>query len=209
MILRARLWGDKLRGAVSSVVQRLTATPTVPFCVAYTAGATFISPPASEMKRRQGLIAWHVVQTSADNQIISYWQDEQHFQTNRADFERKLGLNPHYIFQGQVGELRQAGSTWWPSSFKEAVIALAAVVGAVTVIWNATDVIWGTISANPSAEISFPATSVDLLDGETAQVSASITNATEFHSVQSIPSAKLLVTEQALQFHLCHHFTKH
>jgi hypothetical protein len=186
-------WANRKRGALTRlVVRQLQAATTVPYCHVYATPAGFVTPAGFKTSASWGLLAWHVVQAPSGPSIISYWQDEPHYQYSRGQFEKALGITMAPAWGGATGDLHATKPPWWPSSLKEALFAAAAIVGAITVILNASELIFEPLWTTPKAEVSFAVTKLDLSEGDSTKVSVSARNATEFVPVQLIASAKLL-----------------
>jgi hypothetical protein len=192
MLGTALAWLNRKRGAIAmSVVRKLKVATAVPYCHVYSIPLGSVPPTDFKASAYPGLLAWHVVKGSSAPTIISYWQDEPHFQYSRTRFEDALGLAAAQSWGGPAGDLHASKSAFWPSSLKEALIAASAIVGAITVIWNVCVTVSNTL-ATPKAEVSFAVTKVDLGEGDTTKVSVNARNSTEFVPVRLIAYAKLI-----------------
>jgi len=190
-------WLNRRRGAiVRSVARPLQAATAVPYCHVHSVPAAFTMPADFEVSAYPGLLAWHAVEASTEPKIISYWQDEPHYRYSRARFEKTLGIAAGQGWGGAAGDVHASKPVWWPASFKEATIAVAAVIGAVTVIWNFTFPIMEALWTTPKAEVTFAVTKVDLIEGDTpTPVTVNARNTTAFVPVHLVASASLLAND--------------
>ena len=127
-------WLNRRAGAIKrEIVRQLGAIKAIPYCAAYSRTTTFTPPAAFKGSDYPGLLAWHVVERSVGHEVISYWQDKEHYDYVRARFEDGLNLSGSLDWDGGVGDLHAKDPSWWPSSIKEAIVAVAAVIGAAGV----------------------------------------------------------------------------
>jgi hypothetical protein len=195
MAAKVLSWLDKKRGAIFRLlVRKLKGDPAVPYCYFYSVPTTFIPPADAKVGAEAGLLAWHAVQAPTETRIISYWLDEQRYRFNRIRFEQTLGISAVVGWGGATGDIHGNEPTWWPSSFKEFLVAAAAVVGACTVIWGGVDGLFRGLRPlwiTPNAEISFAITKADLAAGEKTDLVINVKNTTEFVPAFLTVSAKL------------------
>lgn len=185
-------WLNRRRGEIARLVRKLKASTAVPYYYAHSVPPGFVSPEDFEATRDKGLIAWHRVSEGDTSRIISYWQDQQHCNLNRAWFEGALGMTGSKGWGGSAGDIHGNEPTWRPSSLKEFLLVAAALAGAFTAIWDAGDKYLLPLWTTPSSEVSFAAPRENLSEGEDRRISITARNATQFVPAYLSASAKLV-----------------
>jgi hypothetical protein len=191
-------WLNRTTGAIKrEIVRQLGVITAVPYCAVYSQAGVFFPPLDFKLGAYPGLIAWHLVEQSSGHKIVSYWQDKEHFDYSQARFEAalKLAAGPDWI--GAAGDLHAKEPTWWPSSIKEAVIAIAALVGALGVIFAAAQKVYELTWVTPEVAVSFASPKFNVTDGDPSRVQVTLTN-TGFAAVEVNANAKLLGSPQTV-----------
>ena len=170
-------WLNRRAGAIKrEIVRQLGAIKAIPYCAAYSRTTTFTPPAAFKGSDYPGLLAWHVVERSVGHEVISYWQDKEHYDYVRARFEDGLNLSGSLDWDGGVGDLHAKDPSWWPSYIKEAIVAVAAVIGAAGVIWTAAEKGYELSWATPQLAVSFASPEFNVTEGQRTQIAITITN---------------------------------
>jgi hypothetical protein len=181
------------------IVRQLKAAKVHPYCCVYSLSAVYVPPADFKAKAYLGLFSWHAVRNAAGTQIISYWQDEGSFSYHRLQFESDLKI-AGTPFGGTVGDLHARESTLWPSSLKEVILAAAAILGALTVIWTTILPIGEAILTTPDAEVTFADPVIKIAERESRSVALTARNRTVFVPVQLAVSAKLTDSQSSTAY---------
>lgn len=195
-ILRSNQVLHKLKNACSTI-RRALARPlaqasTVPYCSVYLLTTPYLPPDNFRMHSYGGLLAWHLVENAGATRAIVYWGSRDYYERSRARFESAIGARqPSPEWAGAIGDFHADKPAWWPVSAKEGLIAVAAVIGAVTVIWNTGKSVSEPLWTAPHVEVSFVGANVDVNEGDAVSVTTNARNDTQFIPVQLTASAEL------------------
>jgi hypothetical protein len=140
-----------------------------------------------------------VVRSTAGTEIISYWQDKESFDYHHLQFESNLRITGTRI-EGTVGDFHARESTLWPSSLKEFVLAAAALLGALTVIWTTIIPFSEAILTTPEAEVTFADPVIKIAEGENKSILLTARNTTVFVPVQLAATAQLRESQGSTTF---------
>lgn len=182
----------RIAGIVKLVARKLPAITAIPYCYVYSLPNGFVPPADFKAGAYPGLLAWHLVDERAAPRLISYWQDKPSFDYTHTRFEGTVGIAvPVAGWGGAAGDLHAKEPAWWPVSFNEMLLAAAAAIGAVTVIWNTGALLIETCLVSPKVEISFAVPSVDVSQSAPIKILVSARNATAFVPVRLVATAQL------------------
>lgn len=186
----------RIAAIVKLVARKLQAVNAVPYCYVYSLPSGFLPPTDFKSGAYPGLLAWHLVNEPSAPKLISYWQDKSSYDYTHSRFEGAVGIAQHVEgWGGAAGDLHAKEPGWWPVSVNEVLLAVAALIGAVTVVWNTAAGIVETWLASPKTEISFAVPRVDVSQGDQIKVQVNARNATAFVPVRLVATAQLTAND--------------
>jgi hypothetical protein len=195
LLMRSNLlgwWNRKWAAIKQEVARQIRIAKIPPYCYVYEPPVTFTPPANFKAADFPGLIAWHFVADPNKPKVISYWQDDVSFRYYQSRFALALGvsLSPQ---GGAVGDLHARDKAWWrPASAKDALLATAGVLGAISLIWTTLVPIGEKLWTKPIGEIGFSDPSVNVNEGESHEINLTARNATGSVPIDFVATAALV-----------------
>jgi hypothetical protein len=145
------LWSGRL------LAQVLDLTTFVPAVVSWRVSSDYVLHPGFKCKNYPGLLQCYLVRVTPDqSELLTYWRSDRHFQSQRAAFIRANQLERAESWSGELADVRAARRSIWPTSPFDALQKVAAVIGAIVVVYQAYIVLWAEPKVSVAIESSQP-----------------------------------------------------
>jgi hypothetical protein len=128
-----------------SLAQVLDRTISVPFVVSWKVPADYVLNQPFKCKDYAGLLQCHLVRPPQDQSVlVTYWRSASHFRTQKAAFTAANRLDVNEWWTGELADARIHRQPLWPTSPLDALLKIAAILGALAVCYQTSVVLWST-----------------------------------------------------------------
>ena len=137
----------------------------------YRVPSNFELPPGFGLPAWKGLFHCQVVKAGADKHFLTFWRAQHIAEHLEPELVRRLGLGSR-VCGGAVIDARARSISLRPRSLGDAVVWIAAVVGA----WTALSAAWLSLFGRPEVELSPPLGTLNVAAHRDFHVQFGITN---------------------------------
>lgn len=164
--------------ALRIAFRNLSTKDTIPYCASFPVRSGFSLPTKFSLSTYPGLLFCYLTRTAADEKLVTYWIDEEHFRAYSSAIQL-LCSSESPILTGAVVDVRSHRTL----SLRSKILAIAAAIAASFGALSAIRDYYGELFSSPDVAITYSEPGVlNSIESGSIPVSLNVTNEVRYSS---------------------------